>query len=505
LIGPVVAYVAFGSLWLWEHGWLWIAALLWIAAGTAFSILAARWTKSIHPIMPPIDWESPSTFSPRDRDAWKLVEEEADTGNGLEMEGLLEPDLYGQTGRHLLRKLATFYHPNTSHPLDDVPLVDLLTAIELAAEDLAQLSRQIPGGDMITLSHWRRAVQMAGYISRANDIYAILSPILNPLSGLARLGTRELIVKPAWRDMQQNVLRWFYQAYVNRLGVHLIELMSGRLAIGAEQYRRLTRRKPLPAIASPVEDKPLVAAVVGARGSGKSRLIETMKQAFAGEPSLIMARFEALGLAPSLVEQLRNVTWVEVAGYAPSENPESRRDRSLRQSALRTAIECDLLILVISARNGIQPADVALAQAWDRHFLEHPQRDAPPTLVVITGADHPDFGTVWSPPYDWTAGKGVREASIRALFESLRATLPPTFNTFTATGLSVETPFGVAEHLVPALVAQLHRAERSALIRHLQSLSGRSKVGRVVSQLGQQGRQIWSNLKLRRKAAARAR
>ena len=42
--------------------------------------------------------------------------------------------------------------------------------------------------------------------------------------------------------MQQNVLRWFYQAYVNRLGVHLIELMSGRLAIGAEHYRRLTRR-----------------------------------------------------------------------------------------------------------------------------------------------------------------------------------------------------------------------------------------------------------------------
>ncbi len=33
--------------------------------------------------------------------------------------------------------------------------------------------------------------------------------------------------------MQQNVLRWFYQAYVNRLGVHLIELLSGRLAIGA--------------------------------------------------------------------------------------------------------------------------------------------------------------------------------------------------------------------------------------------------------------------------------
>ena len=99
---------------------------------------------------------------------------------------------------------------------------------------------------MITLSHWRRAVQLSDYISRANDLYSMISPILNPLSGLARLGTREFLVKPAWKNMQQNVLRWFYQAYVNRLGLHLIELMSGRLAIGAEQYRRLTRRSALP-------------------------------------------------------------------------------------------------------------------------------------------------------------------------------------------------------------------------------------------------------------------
>ena len=46
--------------------------------------------------------------------------------------------------------------------------------------------------------------------------------------------------------MQQNMLRWFYQAYVNRLGAHLIELLSGRLAIGADQYRRLTRQVACP-------------------------------------------------------------------------------------------------------------------------------------------------------------------------------------------------------------------------------------------------------------------
>ena len=40
------------------------------------------------------------------------------------------------------------------------------------------------------------------------------------------------MARPAWRNMQQNLLRWFYRAYVNRLGTHLIELYSGRLSIG---------------------------------------------------------------------------------------------------------------------------------------------------------------------------------------------------------------------------------------------------------------------------------
>jgi len=503
LIGPVLAYVTFGTIWLWERGWLWFATLLWVAAGTGFSILAARWTKNVHPIMPPLDWESAATFSPRDREAWKIVEDEADAGEALAMEALIEPEIYIDTGRRLLRRLAEFYHPNTSHPLDQVPLIELLTALELASEDLAQLSRQIPGGDVITLSHWRRAVQISGYISKANDLYAMVSPILNPLSGLARLGTRELLVKPAWKNMQQNVLRWFYQAYVNRLGVHLIELMSGRLAIGAEQYRRLTRRSVLPALASSRQDEPLVAAVVGARGSGKSRLIESLKQAFAGDPGLIAARFEGLGLDPSLAEQLVEVRWIEVPGYPPSAGNESRRDRSLRQSAVAAAIECDLLILVVDGRKGLQPADVSFAQAWDRYFIEHPQREVPPTLVVITGVDHPDFGAVWAPPYDWSVGKGVREAAVRSLFDSLRATLPPTFSTFTAAGLPGETVFGVAEHVLPALAAQLHRAGRSALIRQLQAFSNRSKVGRVMGQIGQHGRQVWTNLKTRHKPARR--
>jgi len=183
LIGPVLIYVGLGMLWLWQRGWIvaTIAAMLWILAGVIFSVLAARWTKTANPIMPPLDWDSPQTFSPRDRDAWKLVQSEADQGEMLPYDALLGGDIYIETGRRLLNRLAAHYHPNAASPLEDVPVVELLTAFELASEDLAALCRGVPGGDLTTMSHWRRAVQVAGYITRANDLYSYLLPFLNPV------------------------------------------------------------------------------------------------------------------------------------------------------------------------------------------------------------------------------------------------------------------------------------------------------------------------------------
>jgi hypothetical protein len=506
LVVPMLAYVGFGMIWLWERGWMiWtVATSLWVAAGVVFSLLAARWTKTTHPILPPLDWDSPQTFSPLDRDAWKLVQDEADHGDELSYEVLFGPDAYIDTGRRLLRRLAAHYHPTAANPLDDVPLVELLTAFELAAEDLSRLCRQIPGGDLIALSHWRRAVQVAGYITKANDLYSYLLPFLSPLGGLARLGTREWVVKPAWRSMQHNILRWFYQAYVNRLGMHLIELLSGRLAIGANQYRRLTRRSRIALAHGNDELEPLTIAVAGSRGAGKSRLIATVQEACAGEATLVKARMAALGLEPTLLDRLKDARWIEAPGYPASAASDARRDRSARQRALAATAECDLLILVVDGRRQAHGADVAFAQAWDRWFREHPHREVPPTLVVLTGLDRPEFGTAWKPPYDWSAGEGLRESAVRAQFDALRGLLPLEFHDFVAVGLADETPFGVVEHVVPTLAPLLHRAERTALIRRLHEVAGRSKVGRLMSQLGQHGRSLWHGLRARQKAGAGA-
>jgi uncharacterized protein len=498
LVGPIAAYIGFGALWLMERGWLLIAGALWIASGIVFAILASRWTKSSRELLPPIDWDAPQTFAPADRQAWDLVEREAEQGDAVPLETLSGADIYIETGRRLTRRLAEHYHPLSKDPIEHVPIVELMTALELAAEDLTGLCRQVPGGDLVTASHWKQAVQVAGYIQKANDIYSYLLPIFSPMTGLVRLGTQQWMVKPAWRDMQQNLLRWFYRAYVNRLGMHLIELYSGRLAIGADQYRRLTRKTAKASHAIEDEMATLVVAVAGARDSGKTRLIGALEQARKGDLTLVKARLEAAGLDEALIGRLATARLVEVPSYTAGASGETARDRATRREAVEDAVEADVLLLVIDGRRGSNAADAAFARDWDRWYLEHPRLEVPPAMAVVTFADAPEFGGGdWKPPYNWSKGQGAREAAVRARLETLRAALPPTFAEVAAVGLAGGSPFGIIEQVLPALASLLHRAERTAMIRHLHELSTRSKARRLVSQVGEHGRSLWQSLRRR--------
>jgi hypothetical protein len=497
LVGPVVAYIGFGALWLLERGWLLYAGILWIAAGIAFAILAARWTKSRRPVLPPLDWDAPRTFSPFDRQAWTLVEEAAEQGDTASLDTLSEADVYINAGRSLARQLASHYHPLSENPIEHVPVVELLTALELAAEDLNRLCRQVPGGDLVTPAHLKTAVQAAGYLQKASDLYSYLLPLFSPVTGLVRLGTQQLMVKPAWRDMQQNLLRWFFRAYINRLGTHLIELYSGRLVIGADHYRRLTRRSAREAHAIDAELGHLVIAVAGARDSGKSTLIAALDQARLGDGALVQARLNASGVDAALLERLRQARFEEIPGFTLSAGGESARDRSTRRSAVEEAVDCDLLILIVDVRRpaNAHTAEIAFAQAWDRWFVEHPNLEAPPTLVVLTGVDRIEPGFTWTPHWNWAKGQSPLETTVRTRVDALRAALPPTFTDFVAVGLHVGTPFGILEEVLPRLAALLHRAERTAIIRHLQRIHTRSKARRLASQVSQHGRSLWKSLR----------
>jgi hypothetical protein len=225
--------------------------------------------------------------------------------------------------------------------------------------------------------------------------------------------------------------------------------------------------------------------------------MSAIKAACAQESPEMKKHLAGLGVEPNLRDRLVEARWLDGPAFPASSRVQSRRDRGAQEAAVSAAVEGDLLILVVDGRRADHGAEAAFAVAWDRWFRDHPHRDIPPTLVVLTGVDRAEYGEGWSPPYDWAAGVGFRETRVRAELDSLRDALPPPFHDFLAVGLGAPNPFGVTEHLVPALAVMSIRAERIALLRRLQEVSRQSKVGRLMHQIAQHGRSLVGNLRSR--------
>ena len=496
--GPFLVYIGLGFWWLKERGWVWVTAagLISLLTGLAFSVLLTRWTKSSKSFLPPIDWDAPQTFSDFDRKAWLLVEAEADHGESLEMTALTSLDTYIDTGRRLAGRLAAHYHPLSADPIERVPVIELLTALELAAEDLSQLCRQVPGGDLVTAADWKRAVVAANYIQKASDVYTYLLPLFNPITGVSRLASQHLMVKPAWKNMQQNLLRWFHRAFVNRLGTHLVELYSGRLVIGANGYRKLTRK--LQKTVSPLEptEAALSIAIVGRKGAGKSSLAAKINQVRATFDPNAGQPVPATQL-PGL-DKLKTAQIVEIDYYTASLGKESARDRATRRHAVKKSVEADLLILVLDIRADNYASDLAFIHDWGQWYLDHPEVVAPPAVAVVTHADSPDLAGEWNPPHNWITGTKPREVSVRAKVDSLRLALPPLVSEI----ILGSAPRGALEasgELIAPLTRLCERAERGALIRQLKIASSQSKTDRLLRQVSQHGKTFWGSIRPKKK------
>lgn len=505
--GPLLAYVGFGAMWLWEHGWLLIAGVAWMVLYLVFAVLSDRWTRSKEAILPPLDWTAPKTFTPRDRSAWAIVEEEADTAESAENQDLNGFQLYASTGQRLAERLAAHYFPNASHPVERVPVVELLTALELAAEDLRGLCREVPGGDLITPGHFQQAVQAAGFLQKANEIYTYLLPVLSPVTGLARLGSQKWIAAPAWKNAQRSAMLWFYRAYVNRLGVHLIELYSGRLAIGADAYRTITRRGGRAKGGFEQTGRPTVV-VAGVRGVGKSLLMAALEKIIVdGVPATVRGRLAETGDDPALADRLKEFAWLEVPGYPnPSDARSSVVKRKRDHSADEAAEDGDLLLLLVDASRGDPAPELEFLGAFRHWFDDKPSLEPPPTVVVVTGLRRMAVEEATSDAHPSPAGTSVattaavayKEAASAAWVASLEARLPEPKPEVLEIDLDAAAPAAVGTELLPELARRLPAAERQAMLRHFHRASMRSKAWHVLGQVGKAGKRLWGQARAHR-------
>ena len=168
--------------------------------------------------------------------------------------------------------------------MGSLTIPEILTVIELAAGDLRKMVDQyLPGGHFLTINDMRRFKQIADWYPMASNTTWLLSSIFAPVNTAVRyLAVRAGTGMP-WQMLQDNVLVWFFTAFVHRLGSYLIELNSGRLRVGVDRYLQLQKAN------SPAGKGALQESATAVAEEASSVTIVLVGQTKVGKSSLINA------------------------------------------------------------------------------------------------------------------------------------------------------------------------------------------------------------------------
>jgi small GTP-binding protein len=493
LVGtPVLLLVGFGVYHLWHSGlafWVWwpLSACIVLAY-----VLAWRWQSQQRLLS--ADLPIPLHWTERDRQAWLLVEARAKQAAEHPSEQLTAVPFYVETAQAMALELARFYHPRAKDPVGSLTIPEILAVVELAAHDLAQMVDQyLPGGHLLTVNDLRRFKTLADWYPVASNISWLISGLFAPFNTAVRYVAVQAGMNRPWQMLQENLLVWFFAAYVHRLGAYLIDLNSGRLRVGAERYLALQKANRPGTVSAegvstevspdgeidPADAVPTVTfAIVGQTKAGKSSLINALlgEQLAITDVVPATADIQRYELQPPGVPT--RFSLLDTVGYGATE----LRDQQ-RRSMEAAARQADVMLLVLHARNPARQTDLDMLEGLHRFLTSNPDLRKPPVLAVLTHVDLLSPALEWSPPYNWQVPQLPKEKQIHeavaAVQEQLGKYLVGVVPVCTAPG----RVYGVDEWLLPALVGLLDQAHAVAFLRCLKAEINTGKVRKVFSQL----------------------
>ncbi len=496
--GPVLALAGLGAyhLWLQPWGWLvWWGLLLTLITGWG---LAAYWSGQ-RKLLPSPEPAPPLYWTRKDEEAWKLVQARAATADKLDRAQMSQPQFFMTTAMEMADEIARFYHPKTRDPVGSVTVPELLAVLELAFGDMYDLvDKTVPGGHLLTVDQWRQAKEWSDWAARTgsnlSNAYYALSAVFDPINvGLRYVAARMGISSPL-AALRQDLILWFYQALVARLGTYLIELQSGRMKLGAKRYREELARhgfrsgEPGASATGDVLSEPttVTIALIGQVKAGKSSLVNALLGEQRARTSVLpatdgVARYElALPGVPT------KLVLLDTVGYG-NEGPKADQLHST-QEAVRQA---DVVLLVQHSRNAARAADKAMLDALAAWFATQPGLRVPAILGVATHVDLLSPSLEWEPPYDWQSPVTPKEKNIAAALEAMSAALKPHLSALVPVRAEAGKEYNVQEGLVPLILADLDEARAVAMLRALRAESDRGKAMKVMGQLREVGKVLW--------------
>jgi predicted GTPase len=486
LAGPFAVLAILGSIYLWrEQLWMYV---WWPLAGCMAIgyYLAWHWQRR-RKLLPAPELQPSLHWTDRDRAAWKLVEARAEAAAQIESENFTDFNFYVASGQDLALELARFYHPGVPDPISQLTIPEMLAVIELASHDLAELvDRYLPGGHLLTIKNFRQAYQATEWYQTASNIYWLVSAVFSPVNTAVRFLASQAGLSKPWQMLQQNLLVWFYTAYLHRLGTYLIELNSGRLRIGAKRYRDLVQGTRTE------ETKPAPVDETDAAESVRRVTITLFGQVKAGKSSVvnaILGEQRALtGVLPATQEVDRyelqpegiptRLVLLDTVGYGHT-GPKADQLRTTEE----TAQQSDLLMLVLHARNPARQADAEMLKALRDWYTARPDLRMPPILAVVTHIDLLSPAMEWSPPYDWRRPSRPKEQQIAAAVEAVREQLGDYLTGIVPVCTAAGKINGIEESLLPAITEILDEGHAVALLRCIRAEINTAKIRRVFHQL----------------------
>lgn len=508
---PVLVLAGFGSYFLWEHSlalWVWWPLTLVMISGYT---LALYWQKK-RQLLRPVDFTAPRHWTDRDHEAFRLVEARAAASSKFSADQLSDPKFYFETAQEMALELARFYHPNAKDPIGSLTIPEILAVIELASHDLAEIvDRYVPAGHLLTVDNWNQAKKATEWYQTASNVYWAASALFSPVNTGLRYAASRLGISRPWQLLQQNLIAWFYTAYVHRMGSYLIDLNSGRLRVGATRYRELMKEWQLNSgDAAQAETEPAAPKSEAGDEADKVKRITiiVMGQVKAGKSSFVNAvlgeRLAETDVLPKTNEISRyelqpkgvpnRLVLLDTVGYGHTGPREDQL--AATQEAARDA---DLLLMVFHAKNAARQADVETLKKLKQWFADRPDLRMPPILGIMTHIDLLSPMMEWSPPYCWQTPKKPKEQSIHDALAAAREDLKEYLEGIVPCCAAAGKTYGIEEWFLPAMTNLLDEARAVALLRCLRAEADAGKARKVFSQLRQTGGEaakvIWGMLK----------
>lgn len=441
--------------------------------------LALRWQKK-QKLLEPVEVTS-LAWTERDQSAWKIVQEHAERTRTESMEQLVSVQTYQDTALSLAKALAVYYHPKSRDPFSALTIPEILTVVELATRDLSRMVDQyLPGGHLLRIKDFQNLKQLAGWYPTIRDVTWLLSALFTPLQTAARYLTANVGLSGPWQRVQQNILVWFFNAYVQRVGFYLIELNSGRLRVGAERYLELKEQFDLTQ-----QPGQLQIVLIGQTNVGKSSLIN----AFLGEQKALTdvlpstPESQCYRLKPTDVET--ELDLIDTAGYG-TQGPMELQEKAT-EKLMQTA---DLILLVLHARSPGRQADIDQMKKLDAYFEKHPDIRRPPIIGVLTHIDLLSPMMEWSPPYQWSKPETPKEKNIYDAVMVANQQMGGMVSLVVPVCAAPGKEYGISENLLPVMSALFNQAQAVALLRVLNVERNQGKVKRVFEQLFALGKGI---------------